>query len=234
MKTRPIRANRKARGTCPRTLRSLIALVALASCGVGLPARAASPVLGPVSPPGGQRGTEIEVAFNGARLTDIKEIVFYAPGITVTSLAAASDAQVKAKLKIDPNARLGEYPLRLRTATGLSEMRTFYVGPYPSINEKENNGEFASAQKIPSRVTVTGVIDNEDVDYFLVEAKKGERLSVEVEGIRLGQTLFDPYIAILDMKRYELAAVDDSALALQDGYASILAPADGTYVIQVR
>lgn len=187
-----------------------------------------------MSPPGGQRGTEIEVAFNGARLTDIKEIVFYAPGITVTSLAAASDAQVKAKLKIDPNARLGEYPLRLRTATGLSEMRTFYVGPYPSINEKENNGEFASAQKIPSRVTVTGVIDNEDVDYFLVEAKKGERLSVEVEGIRLGQTLFDPYIAILDMKRYELAAVDDSALALQDGYASILAPADGTYVIQVR
>ena len=48
--------------------------------------------------------------------------------------------------------------------------------------------------------------DNEDVDYYVVEAKKGERIAAEVEGIRLGATFFDPYVAILDAKRFELAS----------------------------
>ena len=31
----------------------------------------------------------------------------------------------------------------------------------------------------------------------MVEAKQGQRISVEVEGMRLGDTMFDPYVAIL-------------------------------------
>ena len=45
-----------------------------------------------------------------------------------------------------------------------------------------------------------------------VEAKKGQRISAEIEAMRLGATLFDPYIAILDAKRFELAISDDAAL----------------------
>jgi hypothetical protein len=41
-------------------------------------------------------------------------------------------------------------------------------------------------------------------------------------------------VAILDPKRFELAACDDSALLLQDPVASITAPADGPYIVQVR
>ena len=83
-------------------------------------------------------------------------------------------------------------------------------------------------------VTVTGVADNEDVDYYVVEARKGDRITAEVEGMRLGITLFDPYVAILNIKRFELASSDDAALIWQDGFASILAPEDGKYIIQVR
>ena len=46
--------------------------------------------------------------------------------------------------------------------------------------------------------------------------------------------VFDPYVAILDTNRFELAVSDDTALALQDPIASIVAPADGKYIIQVR
>ena len=42
--------------------------------------------------------------------------------------------------------------------------------------------------------------------------------------------MFDPYVAILDEKRFELATNDDTALALQDGFVSIIAPADGKYL----
>src|SRR5256886_3868058 len=93
---------------------------------------------------------------------------------------------------------------------------------------------FVPPQKIDLNVTVAGTIENEDVDNFAVQLKKGERLTAEVEGMRLGETMFDPYVAILDANRFELAACDDSALLLQDPVASIVAPADGAYVIQVR
>ncbi len=53
-------------------------------------------------------------------------------------------------------------------------------------------------------VTVNGIADNEDVDYYVVQAKKGERISAEVEGLRLGITEFDPCVAILNAKRFEL------------------------------
>jgi hypothetical protein len=51
-----------------------------------LAARAASPDLVNVVPRGGQRGTEIDVVFNGDRLADAQEVFVYSPGVTVCSL----------------------------------------------------------------------------------------------------------------------------------------------------
>ena len=83
-------------------------------------------------------------------------------------------------------------------------------------------------------VTVNGIAANEDIDYYEMQAKKGERITVEVEGIRLGLTLFDPYVAILNARRFELATSDDNAFIWQDGFVSLVAPEDGKYVIAVR
>jgi hypothetical protein len=198
------------------------------------PARAIAPVLSIIQPRGGQRGTEQVLSFQGARLSDAKEIVCYSPGFTVTKLEVVNDGVVKATVKVAPDCRLGEHAFRLRTASGISEMRTWWVGAMPAIDEKEPNSEFANPQKIPLNVTVHGVIDNEDVDYFVVECKKGQRLTAEIEAMRLGNTLFDPYVAILDTKRFELAASDDAPLVGQDSIASIVVPADGNYIVQVR
>jgi len=73
-------------------------------------------------------------------------------------------------------------------------------------------------------------VDGADVDEVIM----GQVLSAEIEAIRLSNTLFDPYIAILDAKRFELDAADDTPLLLQDCFASIVAPADGDYWIEVR
>jgi hypothetical protein len=197
-------------------------------------APASSPSLGAVRPLGGQRGTEVEVNFTGARLADAKEIIVYEPGITTTKLQVVNDGHVKATLKIAPDARLGLRDLRLRTATGISEMRSFSIGALKDVAEVEPNNEFAKPQPIAMNVAVNGVADNEDVDYFSVQAKKGERITAEVEGIRLGVTMFDPCVAILDSRRFELASSDDAALIWQDGFASVVAPADGTYIVMVR
>ena len=171
---------------------------------------AATPALGGVEPRGVQRGTEVEVLFNGARLEDAQEILFYEPGITVTKLEAVNTNQVKVLLKVAPDCQLGAHRLRVRTATGISDLRHVMVGNLPSLAEKEPNSDFATPQAIPMNTTVVGVADNEDVDYFVVEAKKGDRISAEVEAIRLGISLFDVYVAILNSARFELSASDDN------------------------
>jgi Bacterial pre-peptidase C-terminal domain len=210
----------------------------LLSLAVGMVAagalHAASPSLGSVQPRGAQRGTDATFVLGGNNLADAQEVVFYSPGLTVTKLEVVNNTQVKATVKIAADARLGEHALRVRTATGVTELRTLWVGALQVVDEKEPNNDFAAPQKVPLNCTVHGVADNEDVDYYAVEAKKGQRISVEVEGMRLGTTFFDPAIAILDSKRFELATSDDTALYKQDGCLSIVAPADGTYVVMVR
>jgi hypothetical protein len=126
----------------------------------------------------------IKVCIRG-RLTDAQEILFYTPGFSVTKFQVVNDNQVKATIKIAPDCRLGEHAMRIRSATGISELSTFWVGALPTIDEKEPNSDFTAPQKIPLNVTVLGVVDNEDVDYFAVQAKKGQRLSAEIEGMRL-------------------------------------------------
>ena len=195
---------------------------------------AAAPQLGAIQPPGAQRGTDVELLFNGARLKDAQEVLFYYPGVTVNKLEVAGDNQVKVNVKIAPDCRLGEHAVRLRAASGVSELQTFYVGPLPTVAEVDPNSEFTAPQKLDLNVTVNGAIQGDDVDYFVVEAKKGQRLTAQIEGIRLGRILFDPYVAILDSKRFELAVSDDNPLVRQDSIASIIVPEDGQYTIQVR
>ena len=210
-------------------------LFALGILLLAIGAQAATPTLSNLLPRGGQRGSSQEVTITGARLNDAREIFFHGPGIKTENLKAVAANRVTATFVIAPDAKLGQHEIRIRTATGVSTMKTFWVGPFPNAQEAEPNSEFDAAQKVPFNSTINGVITNEDVDYYEIEGiKKGQRISVEVEAIRLSGALFDPYVAILDSRRFELAACDDSALLLQDSVASVIAPADGAYRIEIR
>jgi hypothetical protein len=227
-------------------------LGAVAALAVSSAAHAASPSLDQVLPRGAQRGTEVEMTLRGGKLADAQEVFIYQPGITVTDFKAESGGIVKCKFKIAPDAKFGEYQLRLRTATGISELRNFYVGVYPTVAETAVVGAkpsgdpkkptppenlpstFAKPQKLEKlNVTVAGVLENEQADFYAVECKKGQRLNVEMEGTRLGQIL-DTNVTIFDQNRFEVAGNDDNALSRQDAFVTCTIPADGTYIIQVR
>lgn len=190
---------------------------------------ATEPRLNSVTPPGGQRGTELDVRFNGDRLDDAREVVFYGSGVQVLDLKTN-----KARLKIASDCRLGEHHFRIRAASGISDLRTFYVGPFASTNEAEPNNDLKKPQPIPLNATVQGAAGGEDIDYFQISAKKGQPIAVEVEAIRLGRALLDPFISIQDKNGKVLASADDTALLAQDATISVVAPADSDYIIQVR
>jgi len=218
-----------------------LAMLALAAV-LALPAVSAlanSPDLNIVRPAGWQRGKTTEITLRGRRLDDPKQVVFHDEGIEVLEITPENhekrdDRRVKVKIRIAKDARLGEHKVRLRTRRGWTDLRTFYVGDDPVADEEEDNSSFDDAQPIELGRTVHGVVKNEDVDYYRVEAKKGQRISAEAEAIRLGGPMFDPHVAILDARKFALSANDDTALLKQDAYASATAPTDGTYYIRIR
>lgn len=219
-------------GLRPSDLGLLIALSSLFFVAYVLPA--ASPRLVAITPTGGQRGTELALRFKGERLQDTREILCYELGLEVLKLGAVTNRLVEAQVKIAPDCPLGEHHLRLRAASGLSELRTFFVGPFPVVTEVEPNNDAAHAQKVDLNTTIAGVIQNEDMDYFAFEAKKGQLLSLEVEGMRLGRGVFDPRLVLQDASGTVLADVDDTWLAMQDPFLSLVAPRDGKYLVQLR
>lgn len=196
--------------------------------------QADDPTITQFSPAGFQRGTEVEMTIKGARLEDTLKLLLYDKGVEVTQLAAENGSTVKAKLKIADDCPPGLHAVRLATETGISGIRYFGVSPLPQVEEVEPNDNFAEPQKVALNSTINGVVKTEDVDYFAVELAAGESVTVELEGLRLGTEFFDPFVAILDANRFELARSDDAPLLQQDCVCSFKATEAGTYIVEVR
>lgn len=105
-----------------RILASLLILVCATSV------FAASPRLSGISPRGVQRGTETVLTFSGSTLGDGEQILFYSPGFEVVKVETIDANNCKATVKISPDCRLGEHVAQVRTKTGISDYRTFYIG----------------------------------------------------------------------------------------------------------
>jgi hypothetical protein len=209
-----------------------------------------------LSPPGGQRGTTLDVELTGRGLDQARSVLFYEPGIRVESIKPVASTigpngretpvepgtRVRVRMKLAGDCVLGPHGLRLVTGTGLSEYHRFFVGPFPTVEESEvlprqRNDKRETAQAIPVNCTVNGRLhDPADVDLYRIEGKRGQRISAEIEAARLGvqRGIPDLHLTIYDAEGKKLAAADDSALFVQDPVLSILAPQDGVYFVEVR
>jgi pre-peptidase len=213
------------------------ARLCLAALLTGLTAavQAGDPQINSLAPYGIQRGTEATLTLSGTGLATVKEFLFYTPGLTVKNIEASKDDALKAVIAVAPDCQLGIHAIRIRSTGGVSNLRTFTVGNLPEVAEVEPNTNFNQPQAIPLNVTVSGVVQTEDIDHYAVELKKGDRLNVELEALRLGSnTFFDPTLSIRNSDGVELAKSDDAAFVSQDCLCSLIAPQDGRYIIQLR
>lgn len=224
--------------------RPVCALAGFAGLALAASAFAAGiPEFRALNPHGGQRGTEVKVEVRGDRLKELQEVLFHEPGITVTGIEPGKsrrsgeprDDRATVTLKIAPDAHLGEHHFLLRTRGGVTWFQNFHVGPFPAIEEPDADFTREKPLKLTqSNVTVEGALTNEDEDYITIDLKKGQRLSVEVEGFRLATGFFDPHLEIIDGEGFSVASCDDTALLRQDPFLTFTAPADGAYLIAIR
>lgn len=199
---------------------------------------ASSPELHLILPRGVQRGHESTLTFSGVRLNNALEILFYDKGITAKSFKVINPKTIEVVVAVEDDCRLGEHVAQVRNDRGISDFRSVFVGPFPGVAEAEPNNSFEEAQTVALNQTVNGTLPAEDIDRFRLELKQDQRLSVEIEAMRLG-AFVDPVIELLGPHHADstdadsLAFSDDSVLTNQDGFFSVIIPEDGTYTIQV-
>lgn len=202
-------------------------------------AMAGSPTISSIQPPGLNRGETADVQLTGTGIIDAHDVQTDHPGITAMSVVAKDNRSAIVQFRVDKDVPTGLYPFWLVTKTGLSNIRFLGVGQFPCVEETEPNDTPSNAVPIELDVTIHGVVDREDVDWYKIRLAESQRLCVEVEAIRLHYTLLnrdilDPVIALFDPDGNQVAASDDSMLWQQDGHIEFVASRAGDYKISIR
>ncbi len=169
-----------------------------------------SPWLDGLFPLGGQRGQSVEVTLRGRNL----------------------DGLAQMKLKIEPDAPLGQQEIRAHTARGYSNPVLFEVGELAELTEKEPNNSPTNANALTLPVVINGRINNEkDVDQFKFKVEKDQTFIFEIEASRFG-SLLDAVLYLSDAKGTVMQQNDDAVGAdarIEQRFAEA-----GEYFIRVR
>ncbi len=116
-----------------------------------------------------------------------------------TLIEPSRDDLASFEVKVDRDAPLGIYGLRLATRSGLSNVKLFLIDDLPVVTEREPNARTATPQHLSWPVAVLGRAGAADVDRYSIDVEAGQRVTFEVVGSRLGQD-FDPVVTIKDAR----------------------------------
>ena len=194
---------------------------------------------GVIAPPGAQRGTEVEVTFRGSaagRCPASAALRARHRRVSVTPVDG-DDATVKATLAIAPDCRLG-HPRRCAFARppASATCELFTVGALPEVAEVEPNNDFAAPQAIA--LDTTDQRRRSTTKTSITSSSKrrranGSRPRSKACGSATRSSI--RIVAILNTERLRTGPQRRRARCCgRTASCSIVAPADGKYIIQVR
>jgi hypothetical protein len=164
------------------------------------------PAVRSLFPHGAQRGTDVEVTIRGKNFQNTTAIRFEIPELSA-SIIQVQHNLIRARVHVDAAAQPGRHDLRVIAPQG-STVAWFDVGTRPELFEKEPNNDLAHAQRISFPLTLNGIIQAGDYDYFRFEARAGQTLTFDIAAQRFESPL-DSVLSLLDDQGVELAYVDD-------------------------
>lgn len=163
---------------------------------------------------------------NRGQETKLRMIGFQIPADPMAALTLPMETK--------PGPRFVKLPM-----PAVSSPAPVVVSELPQVMEAEgDNNSVEKGQAITIPAGINGRIESEnDVDYYVFEAKKGEQVAVEVIA-RRQQSPLDSTIRITNDKNGTFAENDDARfdrITLPDSWIeSWTAPADGKYAIEIR
>lgn len=169
------------------------------SFGWTLTAQFPQPQLHAVFPPGGQRGSSVEVRVFGADLDALASLSF-------------SDERIQARQKIDGDGKakkdafIVEIPAEVETGLfelwasgkfGMSNSRLFAVGTREEKTDDSPGHKRQDALQVPLGVTVNGQATANQKNFYRLFARQGQRVIVVCVGEAIDSKI-DPMIQLLD------------------------------------
>jgi hypothetical protein len=151
------------------------------------------------------------------------------------------DEMLTLKATFAEDAEMGRREIRVQTPDGISNPRAFHVGHLPEHLEVEPNNEVGDDRfegEMP--LVFNGQIMPGDVDRFRFEAKRGDRIVVEVKARELIPYLadavpgwFQATLGLYDEDNHELAYSDDHQFN-PDPILFYRIPQSGIYEIEIK
>ena len=211
-------------------------------------AMAAAPVITELRPRGAEIGRPFTLTAIGRNLGEGARITSTMPASFTLEVPAQNAAVMSAPgrsaaflVELKADAAPGVYPVRIETASGISNVLLFTLGTFPEVTEEESlpgslpnrNDSIETAEAVRSSpVTVNGTLRGAERDVYRVSGKAGERRVFEVEARRCGSAI-DPVLRIMDGTGKQLARSDDSPGAGLDARLDFTFPKDGSYYVEV-
>ena len=217
-------------------VRAVAALLLLATSAA---AQFPAPELYRVFPSGGRPGSAVQVRVGGENLDGPQTLLFSHPGIYANAKFKPSNEFESAPavepdlfdVAIDASVTPGIYECRLAGLFGVSNPRTFVVDDREQTQEVEPNDRMEQATAIPAECAVHGRSNYQgDVDYFLIEAIRGQRLAIVVDAQKI-DSRFQPSVTVLSPSGKELVA---KPYQRTDAHLAFLVEEDGPYKIALH
>jgi hypothetical protein len=209
---------------------------------------AAAPLLTELQPRGAEAGRPFTLTAVGRNLGEGARVVSTLPA-SFTLVAPSPKPGMMTPpgrslaFVVEPKADAapGVYPVRIESASGLSNILLFTLGTFPEVMEEESlpysapnrNDTIETAEPVRSSpVLVNGMLRGPERDVFRVYGKATEKRVFEVEARRAGSAI-DPVLRILDATGKQLARSDDTPGAGLDARIDFTFPAEGSYYVEV-
>jgi hypothetical protein len=138
-----------------------------------------------IFPLGGAAGSSVVVEVQGKDLDETTALHFDRPNFKAERLKPNVF-----RVTIPKDATPGTVEVRTVGRYGVSGSRLFAVQKgLTEVLEKEPNDTAATAQKVPLDCVINGYSDNDGDDYFRFPTRKGQRIVIDCQGLRLDSTL---------------------------------------------
>ncbi len=196
-----------------------------------LPCSAQSLTVNRVTPLGLKTGAATILTLEGSGLEGATNLWLSVPASIRPLTNSSSRSQFEVTLAKDLPPQVAA--VRLAGEAGAAALLTVLVDDIGTATRSTTNTSAAKASLLTAPIAVEGNAEENASAYYSFDLKKGERLSFEVFGARLGSQI-DSLVRILDARGRERAYAEDDPVGGTDSRLSFTAPETGRFTAEVR